>query len=52
MMKVLNQTWKKTKEGIMVLIDEERIQIPDPEPTLEERVKRLEDKLEELELAS
>lgn len=49
-MEVLNQTWEKI-DGQMVLVHEERVQVPGPVPTLEQRVKKLEDKQKELDLA-
>ena len=39
-MEALNQTWKKTKEG-MILVYEERVQVPDPDPSLEDRIALL-----------
>lgn len=40
-MKGLNQTWDQ--EGNLVF--EEEIEVPEPDPTLEERVQALEDKI-------
>lgn len=46
-MKALNQTWEKDGKGTMVLLFEEEVEVPEPEPTLEERIKALEDKVKE-----
>jgi len=46
-MEVLNQTWEKTKEG-MLLIYEERDHVPDPEPSLKDRIALLERRVKEI----
>ena len=46
-MKVLNQTWEKTEKG-MVLVHEETIEVPDPKPTLEDRIALLEARVNEI----
>lgn len=45
----LNQTWRKGKKGKMILVHEERIQVPDPEPTQGQRITSLELKMKALE---
>ena len=47
MREALNQTWKKTKEG-MLLVYEERVQVPDPDPTLADRIALLEVRVKEI----
>jgi len=46
-MEVLNQTWRKTKKGKMILVHQEKVEVPSPEPTLEDRVAALEAKANE-----
>jgi len=47
-MEALNQTWEKSLEGKMVLVHEERVQVPDPDPGLEERIALLEARVKEI----
>lgn len=41
-MKVKHQVWEKLPDGSMKLLVDEMIDVPNPEPSIEDRVKALE----------